>query len=177
MSSYTLTRNRSISESIERLLNDQVQRENQASALYLSVASWCESQGFGGAAKFFYTHSHEEQEHMRRFMDYINTGGGQARILAVDKQPDNFQGLLEVIERALDHEIFISQAIIDLHLEATKEQDPTTAHFLNSFLEEQREEESLMRRALELAHQFQKSNIRDYLLDKALSSLHEKHEK
>ena len=44
----------SLSEEIEKVLNDQIKQEAKASATYLSMASWCDQHGFANSADFFY---------------------------------------------------------------------------------------------------------------------------
>jgi ferritin len=44
----------SLSEEIEQVLNEQIKQEATASAMYLAMASWCDTHGFTHSAKFFY---------------------------------------------------------------------------------------------------------------------------
>ncbi|HHN48530.1 MAG TPA: ferritin, partial [Bacteroidales bacterium] len=45
-----------ISEKIAKAINDQIALEEHSSRVYMSMASWCEVQGFPGAAAFLYEH-------------------------------------------------------------------------------------------------------------------------
>ena len=58
--------------------------------------------------------------------------------------------LREVFEHILDHEISVTTAINDIVDHCFKIKDFTTFHFLQWFVDEQREEETLARRAVEL---------------------------
>ena len=40
-----------IKESIENAINEQIKKEEYSSRLYLQMASWCEVNGFKGAAR------------------------------------------------------------------------------------------------------------------------------
>ena len=43
-----------ITEKIEKILNEQIEKEGYSSNLYLSMASWAETEGFAGISKWFY---------------------------------------------------------------------------------------------------------------------------
>ena len=61
-----------------------------------------------------------------------------------------FGSFREVFEDALEQEISITQSFKNIAARCHKEQDFVTLEFLNWFLKEQREEEYVARRALEL---------------------------
>ncbi len=50
-----------LSTEIEALLNQQVKKEAHSSTIYLSMASWCDRNGFDGSADFFFRQSNEER--------------------------------------------------------------------------------------------------------------------
>ena len=51
-----ITKNRSLLEETEKLLNDQIKLEGVSSAFYRSMASWAEIKGFENSAAFLYDH-------------------------------------------------------------------------------------------------------------------------
>ncbi len=61
---------------------------------------------------------------------------------------------------------------MDIVVACNEEHDVTTAAFLGWFLDEQREEEGLTRRACAIAEQVKGAPQADYLLDQQLSTLH-----
>ena len=61
-----------ISKKVEETINHQIQLEEQSSRIYMAMASWCEVNGFSGAAKFLYMHSDEERLHMTKLIKYLN---------------------------------------------------------------------------------------------------------
>ena len=65
-----------LNEKIERSLNAQIKMEAQSSQFYLAMASWAETEGLMGTAKFLYTHSDEEREHMLKLVKFVNERGG-----------------------------------------------------------------------------------------------------
>jgi ferritin len=139
-----------LSTEIEALLNQQVKKEAHSSAIYLSMASWCDRNGFDGSAEFFFKQSHEEREHQLKIYKYILDMGGTAISPEVNNIKIEFSTFREVFEEALDQEIAITQSFKNIVARCHKEQDYVTLEFLNWFLKEQREEEYVARRALEL---------------------------
>lgn len=140
----------SISTDIEKLLNQQIQKEARASALYLSMASWCDRNGYQGSAEFFYRQSGEERTHQLKLFKYVADMGGTAVSPEVTDIKAEFGSFREVFEDTMDQEITNTQSFKNIVAKCHKEQDFVTAEFLNWFLKEQREEEYIARRILEL---------------------------
>ena len=134
---------------IEAALNKQVRSEAESSQLYLAMASWCESQGLEGTAKFFYLHSDEERMHMLKLFKYINERGGHAVVTDLEQPKVEFESLNQVCEILLQHEIAVSESINELVYLCLENKDYTTHNFLQWFVAEQIEEEALARAILD----------------------------
>ncbi|MEJ7780873.1 MAG: ferritin [Daejeonella sp.] len=139
-----------LSTEIESLLNQQIKKEAHSSAIYLSMASWCDRNGFDGSADFFFKQSDEERHHQLKLYKYILNMGGTAISPEINNVKIEFGSFREVFEDALEQEIAITQSFKNIAARCHKEQDFVTMEFLNWFLKEQREEEYVARRALEL---------------------------
>ncbi|RYE39571.1 MAG: ferritin [Sphingobacteriales bacterium] len=139
-----------ISADIENLLNQQIKKEAHSSSLYLSMASWCDRNGFDNSAEYFFKQSDEERHHQMKLFRYVLDMGGQAVSPEVTGIKAEFNSFREVFEEALEQEIEITQSFKNIASKCHKEQDFVTMEFLNWFLKEQREEEYKARRALEL---------------------------
>jgi ferritin len=81
-----------ISKTIEKALQHQIALEAYSSAVYLSMASWMDSEGFEGAAAFFYKQSDEERMHMLKIFHFINDNDGHAMVPAIEAPPKSVQG-------------------------------------------------------------------------------------
>jgi ferritin len=138
-----------ISKKVETALISQIQLEEQSSRIYMAMASWCEVNGFPGAANFLYTHSDEERLHMTKLIKYVNDKGGYAVMQALEMPESKFESLLEVFEKILKHEEFITQSINQLFETAFNAKDFTTSQFLQWYIEEQIEEESMFKGILD----------------------------
>lgn len=140
----------SLSEAVEAELNKQIKVEAQSSANYLAMASWCEQHGFEQSAEFLYNQATEERDHMMRIFRYVNEVGGMSYSPNTGEINHEYESLRAVFETMLEQEIGVSQSINRLMDVCSKEQDHTTTQFLLWFVDEQREEEKIARRVLEL---------------------------
>lgn len=134
---------------VQSALNDQIKKEEYSSRLYIAMAIWCEQKGYPGAAKFLFSHAEEERIHMLKLIHYLNDREGEARLADIE-QPDNeFNSLQEVFEKVMTHEKFITEAINSLYEVTVQEKDYTTMNFLQWYITEQLEEESLFKTILD----------------------------
>ncbi|RLD60743.1 MAG: ferritin [Bacteroidetes bacterium] len=138
-----------ISKKVVSALIKQIQLEEQSSRIYMAMASWCEINGFQGAANFLYNHSDEERTHMTKLIKYVNDKGGYSILQSLEMPENNFKNLLEVFEKILKHEEFITESINSLFEAAFNEKDFTTSQFLQWYIEEQIEEESMFKGILD----------------------------
>jgi ferritin len=138
-----------LNKKIENVLNKQIGIESFASHKYLAMASWCDVQGFAGAARFLYEHSDEERMHMMKFFRYINDKGGQAIVPEVAQPRLEFANINELFEYAYEGECQVSQTINEIAMLAMEERDHTTYNFIQWFITEQLEEEILYRTILD----------------------------
>ena len=138
-----------IAKKLEEALTEQIKLEEQSSRIYMAMASWCETNGYPGAAKFLYVHSDEERMHMTKMIGYVNDKGGYAVLDQLGMPESSFKTLQHVFEVILKHEEFVSTSINNLYDIALKEKDYMTGQFLQWYIEEQIEEESLFRGILD----------------------------
>lgn len=140
----------SLQESIAELLNRQIAMEAHSSSAYLAMASWCYTQGLNGSGDFFKKQSSEERHHMIRIFDYMVDAGAQPIVPDITKIDHHFEGLRDVLVRALEQEIAITHSFNNIVDHCHKIKDYVTIKFLQWFLEEQLEEEQQARRCIEL---------------------------
>lgn len=138
-----------ISKKIETSLNEQVELEAASSQYYLAMASWAETQGMNGVAKFLFTHANEERTHMLKLIQFVNERGGHAVIPALKQPPANFKNVQAIFEQILSHEVKVTAQINSLVDICLKEKDYTTHNFLQWYVAEQIEEEALARQILD----------------------------
>lgn len=161
----------SLTEEVEKLLNEQITREGKSSSSYLAMASWCDRHGFDNSASFFYKQSDEEREHMLKIFKYVNDLGGNAISPEISNLQYDYDSLRSVFERTLEQEISITQSINRIVDQCHKVKDFTTVNFLQWFLQEQIEEEYIARRALELFDVIGEEGVGIYMIDKQIAHL------
>jgi len=150
---------------IEKILNEQVAIESQASYMYLSLAAWCDVKGFSGAAKFLYEHSDEERMHMMKLINYVIDMGGKIEVPGIDKPKSGFGSIKEVFSHAYEGERFVTESvnkIVTLSLEVS---DHTTHNFIQWYVGEQLEEENLYRAILDRMELIGEGGNSNYLID------------
>lgn len=146
--------------------------EAKASAEYINMASWCEIEGYKHAAEFLYEHAKEEREHMLKLMRYINDMGDHAVHPDIQNIEEGYRSLREVFASILEKEENVTQAIHQIASKCLKEEDYTTFTFMQWYVKEQREEELLAKRALELFDVIGEDGLGLYMIDKEIGKLH-----
>jgi len=139
-----------ISSDVEALINQQIKKEAHSSSIYLSMASWCNRNGYDFSSEYFFKQAEEERVHQLKFFKYVLDMGGNAVSPDISNIKGEYNSFREVFEEALEQEISVTQSIKNIAARCHKEHDYVTLEFLNWFFREQREEEYKARRALEL---------------------------
>lgn len=140
----------SLQDSVLDLLNAQMGMEAHSSHTYLSMAGWCYAQGLNGCGDFFKKQAGEERHHLLRIFDYVVDAGGLPVSPDVNNIERSFEGLRDVLVKALEQEIVITNSFNNITDHCHKIKDYQTAKFVHWFLEEQLEEEQNARRCIEL---------------------------
>jgi len=138
-----------LSKKVEKALNDQIRIEAESSQIYLSMASWAETQGLEGISAFMYAHSDEERGHMLKMLKFVNERGGHAIVSELSAPPATFGSFKEMFKTLFNHEVMVSGKINDLVEITLQEKDYATHNFLQWYVSEQIEEEALARTILD----------------------------
>ncbi len=132
-----------LSEKMAKGLNDQMTTEALASQTYLSYATWADDKGYDGIANFLFRHAHEERNHMMKFLEYIQERGARARITAIPAPDSDPTSVNDCFEKVFKQEIANTESIYALVNLSFEEKDWITWNFLQWFVKEQAEEETL----------------------------------
>lgn len=160
-----------LSDTIASALNNQMTREAHASQIYLSYAAWADSQGYGGIANFLFRHAHEERNHMMKILEYIIKRGGTVKITAIPAPPTDPGSVYNCFEKVFDHEVDNTESVYKLVKICLIEEDWATWNFMQWFVKEQTEEETLAINLLDkikIAGGEEINNDALYVLDKDL---------
>ena len=132
-----------LSKTIEAALNAQMTKEAHASQIYLSYAAWADSQGYGGIANFLFRHAQEERNHMMKILEYILKRGGEVKVTAIPAPPENPATMHSCFEKIFAHEVDNTNAVYSVVKLSLQEEDWATWNFMQWFVKEQTEEETL----------------------------------
>jgi ferritin len=142
MTAVKMNTNR-LSGKLEKALNDQMTKEAHAAQLFLSYGAWADSQGCGGIANFLFRHANEERNHMMKILEYILKRGGRVTIAAIPAPAADPVSINDCFEKVFGHEVENTKAIYAVAKLAHKEEDWATWNFMQWFVKEQIEEETL----------------------------------
>jgi len=132
-----------LSETLRAALNDQMTKEAHASQIYISYAAWAASEGYDGIANFLFRHAEEERNHMMKFLEYIIERGTKVKVDAIPAPPPNPTSVQNCFEKVFEQEIGNTESIYKIVKQSFQEEDWATWHFLQWFVKEQTEEETL----------------------------------
>jgi ferritin len=162
-----------LSETLQSALNNQMTKEASASQIYLSYASWAASEGYEGIANFLFRHAQEERNHMMKILEYILERGAKVKVEAIPAPPAEPTGVQNCFEKVFEQEIDNTKGIYKLVKMSFDEEDWATWHFMQWFVKEQTEEETLALNLLDkikIAGGAKASGDALYALDRDLES-------
>ncbi|MGQ8335149.1 ferritin [Sunxiuqinia sp. A32] len=123
-------------------LNEQINAEMHSAYLYLSMSAYFEDMGLGGFANWMKVQYKEELSHALKIFDFVNERNGRVTLKPIDGVPTDFDGIIDVFEKTLEHEQKVTGLIDNLMDIAVKASDHATQSFLRWFVDEQVEEEA-----------------------------------
>jgi ferritin len=130
-----------LSKKMENALNEQINKEMYSAYLYMSMSAHSTNVGLPGFANWFMIQYKEEMEHAMKIYDYVNDRGGEVSLKAIDEPLSTFKDAMDMFQKTLKHEQFITKSINELVDLAIKENDHATQIFLQWYVTEQIEEE------------------------------------
>jgi len=135
---------------ISKLLQKQVNHEFDNEKLYLTMAFWCDYNGYPETAAFFSEHSLEERKHGMDFVNHMLSRHIKVSAIELESESeDDFKDLEDILKAALKREIETTKLIKKLHSEALTSSDLALT-IASKYLLEQLEEEQLFTSILNL---------------------------
>jgi len=130
-----------LSDKMQEALNTQLNKEMYSAYLYMAMSAYSSYTGLKGFANWFMVQYQEEMLHAMKIYSYINDQGGQVKLAAIEQPATEFESPLDMFEKTLAHEKFITKSINELVDLAIVEKDHATNIFLQWYVTEQIEEE------------------------------------
>ncbi len=152
-------------------LNEQIQLESYSSNLYLQMSAWAEVKGLEGCAAFLRVQAQDELAHMHRLFKYVYETGALPIVGTIKAPPTKFKSISDLFKQVSEHEKFITGKINALMSLSIKEQDHSTANFLQWYVSEQHEEEHTMQKILDRIRNIGEAGSGVHFIDRAIGFL------
>jgi ferritin len=154
---------------LEKIINQQINKEIYSEYLYLSMAAYCAKIGLDGFSNWFRVQVQEERAHAMKFFDYLLERGSEVKLEMIEKPQVNFKSIIQLFEITVEHEQFVTKSINKIVDLALKEKDHALVSFLNWFVDEQVEEEATAEKLLSQVKLIGENGSAIYMLDKELA--------
>lgn len=157
-----------VSEKINEIINEQINKEFYSGYLYLSMSSHLKEIGLFGFASWTRLQAKEEVEHGLKLLDYLLERDSFVTLKQITMPEFEFKGVISVFNRILEHEKCITSSVMQIAKLAEDECDRKTLTFIDWFIEEQVEEEQNVKNIIKRLEMFGEDKVALYLMDKEL---------
>ncbi len=157
-----------ISESINEILNEQINKEFYSGYLYLSMSAHLKELGLNGFASWTRCQAKEEVEHGLKIFDYLINCNSFVTLKQIRTPEFEFSGILSIFNYIYEHEKCITKSVMGIAEKAEQECDRTTLNFIDWFIAEQIEEEEAVKNIIKRLELFGEDKVALYLMDKEL---------
>jgi len=158
-----------ISDTINEILNEQINKEFYSGYLYLSMSAYLKELGLDGFASWTKLQAKEEVEHGLKIFDYLISCESFVTLKQIRTPEFEFKGIISIFNHIYEHEKCITNAIKTIVQKANEENDITTLNFMDWFIEEQIEEERAVKNIIKRLKLFGDDKVALHLMDKELS--------
>ncbi len=122
-------------------LNEQIALEIESARLYLEMAGYFNEEGLDGMGNWMYYQHLEEMNLAMKIWHHLDERGERPKMLGINKPMDEFESVMDVWEKALEHEKFITKQFDEMMKIAMDNQEYKSFTMLQWFVDEQVEEE------------------------------------
>lgn len=158
-----------ISETINEILNEQINKEFYSGYLYLSMSAYLKELGLNGFASWMRIQAKEEVEHGLKIFDYLINCNSFVTLKQIRTPDFEFQGISSIFNHVYEHEKCITRAIMSVAKQAEEECDRTTLSFIDWFIEEQIEEENNIKNIIKRLEMFGDDKVALFMMDQELN--------
>jgi ferritin len=158
-----------LNDSLSQALNDQMNFEFYSSHVYLAMAAYCSAESLDGFANFYIVQAEEERFHAMKIYKFLNDRGRRAVLFGMNDPKNDYVSMLDVFERAYEHEQIVTKRIYDLSDIAMNEREHATIQFLKWFIDEQVEEEAMFDTIINKLKRIDKDSNAFFMMDTEFS--------
>jgi ferritin len=132
-----------LSSALADALNQQMTNEAANAQIYLAYASWATDRGYDGIANFLFRHANEERNHMMKILEYILKRGAKVKVTEIPAPGPDPVSVNDCFEKIFQSEVDNTKNIYSIVDMSMAERDWATWNFMQWFVKEQTEEETL----------------------------------
>lgn len=158
-----------INEKVQNVLNAQINKEFYSAYLYLAMSAYFDEVGLYGFSNWTKVQAREEIDHGMILFDYIIERDGKVNLDKIDAPDRSFENPLQVFEKILEHEKYVTESINCVASMSEDECDLATRHFINWYISEQVEEEGNARDVITKLKMFGDEKASLFHLDQELA--------
>jgi ferritin len=159
-----------LKEKMLNAYNEQINKELYSSYLYLSMSSYAQSLGLQGVANWMKIQAQEELTHANKFFDYVHERNGRVLLHPIAGVPAEFGNVIELFEKVLEHEQFVTDSINNLVDVAIEVSDHASRSMLMWFVDEQVEEEATVQGIIDNLKLVEGKGQGLFMIDKELAT-------
>lgn len=148
--------------------NEQVNFELESAFIYRTMASYMADLDLDGFENFFDMQVKEEVIHAEDFKNTLQRLGHSVKYRPIDPGNGEFDSILDVFKKALEHEKLVSAKIKDLYEESLNQPERYATVFLQKYIDEQVEEEETFTKLITQIERVQDNWAGIYQLDTVL---------
>lgn len=159
-----------ISQGLTRQINQQINVEFFSAYMYLAMSADCADRNLTGFAHWLRAQAEEEVDHAMRFFNFLLERGARVELQEIKGPPSSFGSPLEIMQKSLEHERFVTARINELYATALEEKDYPAQVLLQWFVTEQVEEEASIDEIVERMKLFGEEGSALLMLDTQLGA-------
>lgn len=159
-----------IHENLQKELIEQLNKEFHSAYIYLGMSAYCSKEGFNGASNWFLIQYQEEVAHGMKLFKYLEDQSVSIVLPAIAEVNVQFDSLLDVFQKSLAHEQYMTQNLNNISDIAMKEKDHATYNLLQWYTTEQVEEEARVKEIIDHIKLVGDNGYGLYTIDKELAT-------
>lgn len=159
-----------LSKELQKALTTQLNREYHSAYIYLGMSVYCSKEGYNGAASWFLIQYQEEIAHGMKMFQYLEDQDAEISLPDIKGVKVDFKSMLDVFEKSLVHEQFMTKNLNNLSDMAMKDKDHATYNLLQWYVTEQVEEEATVKEIIDNIKLIGDNGYGLYTIDKELAS-------
>ena len=142
-----------INSEFHKLLQEQIGLELVSSNQYLAMSIHYDNLDMPQMTDVFKGHADEEYDHAMQMIHYLQDAGIKPEVPEIPAVRNDFDGFVEPVRVAFEHEQFVTSKIEKLARVARDSYDFSGESFITKFIDEQVEEEAYFSRLLAIVEE------------------------